>query len=147
MDIERLKEFLDALKPYSMRNAFEFRNKNWINKKVFHLLEKYNAAVCMADHPDYLADVPVTADFLHPETREGRNHRRPKHRLVKEDAKFIKTHASRRRTYISISITMPRLRAEERGRNHRPSDKRSAKYFCFQAKEPYDLGSATSSED
>lgn len=40
LDIERFKEFLEALKPYNMRNTFEFRNKTWINKKIFTLLER-----------------------------------------------------------------------------------------------------------
>jgi len=99
MDVERLKEFLDVLKPYSMRNAFEFRNKNWLNKKVFHLLEKYNAAVCMADHPDYLADVPVTADFLYIRRhgKEGNSSTSYSMDSLKEDAKFIKTHAKQKK--------------------------------------------------
>jgi uncharacterized protein YecE (DUF72 family) len=44
MDVERLKEFLEALRPYRVRNAFEFRNKTWINKKIFTLFEKENTA-------------------------------------------------------------------------------------------------------
>jgi uncharacterized protein YecE (DUF72 family) len=99
MDVERLKEFLDALKPYTMRNAFEFRNKNWINKKVFTLLEKYNAAVCLADHPAFLGDVPVTADFLYIRRHgtEGNSATLYSADSLKEDAKFIRAQARQRK--------------------------------------------------
>jgi uncharacterized protein YecE (DUF72 family) len=65
IDLERLKEFLEEVKPYHMRNAFEFRNKTWINKKVINLFEKENAAFCMADYPDFLNNLPLTADFVY----------------------------------------------------------------------------------
>ena len=65
MDMERLKDFLEVLRPYSMRNAFEFRNKTWINKKIIDLLKKEKAAPCMADWPDFLDKLPLTADFVY----------------------------------------------------------------------------------
>lgn len=64
-DIERLENFLEALKPYNGRNTFEFRNKTWINKKVINLLQKNNVALCMADYPEFLNKLPVTADFVY----------------------------------------------------------------------------------
>jgi len=91
-DIERLKDFFEALRPYGMRNTFEFRNKNWISKKVANLLEKENAAFCMADHPAFLHDLSMTADFVYIR-RHGKNGSyatlyAPE--MLKEDAKFIK---------------------------------------------------------
>ncbi|OGW39226.1 MAG: hypothetical protein A2Y97_11770 [Nitrospirae bacterium RBG_13_39_12] len=65
LDLERFKDFLEALRPYCMRNTFEFRNKTWLNKKVFSLLEKEKAALCTADYPEYLNKLPLTADFIY----------------------------------------------------------------------------------
>ncbi|MBI4684072.1 MAG: DUF72 domain-containing protein [Nitrospirae bacterium] len=64
-DIGKLKDFIEALSKYKARNTFEFRDKTWINKKIISLLEKNNMALCMADWPDFLADLPVTADFVY----------------------------------------------------------------------------------
>ncbi len=64
-DTETLREFLEALKKYNVKNTFEFRDKSWISKKTISLLEKYNAGICMADWPDFLCDLPVTTDFVY----------------------------------------------------------------------------------
>ena len=92
LDLERFTEFLEALRPYNLRNTFEFRNKTWINKKIFALLEKENAALCMADHPDFLADLPVTSDFIYMRKhgKEGSYATSYSTELLKKDAKFIK---------------------------------------------------------
>lgn len=98
LDIERFKEFLEALKPYNMRNTFEFRNKTWINKKIFTLLEKENAALCMADHPEYLNNLPLTADFVYIRRhgKEGSYATSYTTESLKEDAKFIKAHLKKK---------------------------------------------------
>jgi uncharacterized protein YecE (DUF72 family) len=64
-DSERLADFLELLKPYGTRNTFEFRDKSWISKKVFSVIEKAKAALCMADWPEFLNDLPVSADFVY----------------------------------------------------------------------------------
>jgi uncharacterized protein YecE (DUF72 family) len=91
-DIDRFKEFLEALRPYRMRNTFEFRNKTWINKKIFTLLEKENAALCTADHPEFLNNLPLTADFVYIRRhgKEGSSATSYSPESLKEDAKFIK---------------------------------------------------------
>lgn len=65
VDTGRLADFLELLKPYGTRNAFEFRDESWISKKVATLLEKGNASFCMADFPDFLDNLPVTSDFVY----------------------------------------------------------------------------------
>ncbi len=97
-DLERFREFLELLNPFCMRNAFEFRNKTWINKKVFTLLEKQNAALCMADHPDFLKDLPSTADFLYIRRHgaEGNHAASYGTEFLKEDAKVIRTHLKKK---------------------------------------------------
>lgn len=64
-DPGRLAEFLELLNPYGVRNAFEFREGTWVSKKVLTLLEKKNACLCMADWPEFLDDLPLTADFTY----------------------------------------------------------------------------------
>ncbi len=64
-DPGRLAEFIELLRPYCARNAFEFREGTWISKKVISLFEKENIGLCMADWPDFLHDLPVTSDFVY----------------------------------------------------------------------------------
>ncbi len=62
---ERFKAFLEGIKRYNAKNVFEFRNSSWIKKEVFQILEKEGCAICMADWPEFLKDLPVTADFVY----------------------------------------------------------------------------------
>lgn len=64
-DPARLAEFLELLRAFKLRNAFEFREKTWVSKKVISLMERENACICMADWPEFLNDLPVTADFVY----------------------------------------------------------------------------------
>ncbi len=64
-DPARLAEFLELLRPYGARNAFEFREGAWISKKVISLLEKENVSLCMADWPEFLNDLPLTSDSVY----------------------------------------------------------------------------------
>ncbi|MEW6162603.1 MAG: DUF72 domain-containing protein [Nitrospirota bacterium] len=99
MDLERLKDFLDALKPYCMRNTFEFRNRTWIDKKVIELLEKEKAALCMADWPDFLNRLPLTANFVYIRRHgEGGSYATSySTELLKDDAKRIKAYLRQKR--------------------------------------------------
>ena len=94
IDIDRLEEFLDALKAYQARNTFEFRNKTWIVKKVAHLLEKHDASFCMADDPDFLKKLPLTSDFVYMRRhgKDGSDSACYSTDALKKDAKFIKAH-------------------------------------------------------
>jgi uncharacterized protein YecE (DUF72 family) len=99
LDLERFKEFLDALRPHGVRNTFEFRNKTWINKKIFTLLEKENVSFCIADHPDFLKDLPVTADFIYIRRHgeSGGYATSYSTESLKEDAKFIKANLKKKK--------------------------------------------------
>ena len=98
-EIERFKEFLEALKPYCVRNTFEFRNKAWINKKVATLLEKENASFCIADHPEFLNTPPLTADFIYIRRhgKSGSHSTSYSPESLKDDAKFIKAHLKQKK--------------------------------------------------
>jgi uncharacterized protein YecE (DUF72 family) len=65
LNLKNFENFLKYLKPYPVRHAFEFRNKSWICKSVFRLLTEYNMAACMADWPEFIDELPLTADFVY----------------------------------------------------------------------------------
>jgi len=65
LNIKNLEDFIANLKQYPVRHVFEFRHKSWLSKKVSKLLAAANIAVCMADWPDFIDDLPVTADFVY----------------------------------------------------------------------------------
>ncbi len=65
MDYGRLEGFLRALKGYRMRHAFEFRHPDWITTGVTELLRRYGHSFCMADWPEFIDDLPVTAEYVY----------------------------------------------------------------------------------
>ncbi|MCE5195161.1 MAG: DUF72 domain-containing protein [Nitrospiraceae bacterium] len=64
-DTNKLAIFIQALGEYKVKNAVEFRDKSWLTKKIFSLLEKNNVALCISDWPDFLCELPATADFVY----------------------------------------------------------------------------------
>ncbi len=65
LNLKNLEDFIENLKRYPVRHAFEFRHKSWLTKKVISLLSASNIALCMADWPDFINDLPITADFVY----------------------------------------------------------------------------------
>jgi len=65
LNMKNLEDFVENLKHYPVRHVFEFRHKSWLVKKVFNLLSAANIGVCMADWPDFINVVPLTADFVY----------------------------------------------------------------------------------
>lgn len=64
-DTERLARFLEALQPYPVRNALEFRHDSWLREEVLEVCRARNASLCMADWPPFIATTPLTADFVY----------------------------------------------------------------------------------
>ncbi len=64
-DEPRLERFLASLERYPVRNALEFRNESWCTKEIFDLCRGARVSICMADWPAFIADLPVTADFVY----------------------------------------------------------------------------------
>ena len=68
---ERLEEFLQCTKDNKIpdetlvRLAFEFRDESWFCKEVYALLEKYDAALCIADSLKFIRKDVVTTDFTY----------------------------------------------------------------------------------
>jgi len=65
LNMKNLEDFVENLSKYKVRQVFEFRNKSWLTKRVFNLLSSANIAVCMADWPDFIDELPITADFVY----------------------------------------------------------------------------------
>ncbi|ACM19687.1 protein of unknown function DUF72 [Geotalea daltonii FRC-32] len=65
LDLERLSRFLELLDRYPVRNAFEFRNESWFCEQGVELCRGHNAAICLADWPQYLYEWAPTADFIY----------------------------------------------------------------------------------
>lgn len=59
---DRLTDFLKIL-PHKYLYAFEFRNESWFQKETYQLLEKFGAALCIADSPRYPCVLKITAPF------------------------------------------------------------------------------------
>jgi len=59
-DIERLEHFLSVL-PADLTHVFEFRDVRWLSDSVFGLLERYGAALCIADMPGQECPVRATS--------------------------------------------------------------------------------------
>ncbi len=65
VNLKSLGDFIEAIKQYRVRHVFEFRHKSWINRKVFKMLSESNIAICMADWPEFIDELPLTADFVY----------------------------------------------------------------------------------
>ncbi len=65
VNLKSLGDFIEAIKQYRVRHVFEFRHKSWINRKVFKMLSESNIAICMADWPEFINELPLTADFVY----------------------------------------------------------------------------------
>ncbi len=65
INMKNLEDFVENLKKYPVRHVFEFRHKSWLVKKVFNLLSASNIALCMADWPEFIDELPLTADFIY----------------------------------------------------------------------------------
>ncbi len=64
-DIGRLKRFLELLTAYPVRNTLEFRHESWCCAEVFTLCQEAGVALCMADWPDFIDELPQTASFVY----------------------------------------------------------------------------------
>ena len=64
-DLQRLARFLEVLAKYPVRHTVEFRNESWLTEDVFSLCRAHNTALCMADWPPFLTQLPDTADFVY----------------------------------------------------------------------------------
>ncbi|HOC45582.1 MAG: DUF72 domain-containing protein [Syntrophorhabdaceae bacterium] len=62
---DRFKKFLAILDKYPAWNAFEFRSDTWVNEDVTQMCRNHGAALCMADWPQYIAILPITAGFVY----------------------------------------------------------------------------------
>ena len=62
-DEGKLAQFLADAKPCRFRMAFEFRHVSWFESAIYKLLERHNAALCVAESDDLETPDVATADF------------------------------------------------------------------------------------
>jgi len=62
---DRLERFLELLSRYPVRNALEFRHESWCCQEVALLCRGTGVALCMADWPGFIAELPLTAGFAY----------------------------------------------------------------------------------
>jgi uncharacterized protein YecE (DUF72 family) len=62
-DEGRLAQFLADAKPLRLRMAFEFRHLSWFDAAIYRLLERAEAAMCVAESDDLETPDVVTAPF------------------------------------------------------------------------------------
>jgi len=62
---ERLARFLRLLSKYPVRHTLEFRNEGWIVQDVLDICIDNGISLCMADWPEFIDELPVTADFVY----------------------------------------------------------------------------------
>ncbi|GFO56820.1 hypothetical protein GMSM_38270 [Geomonas sp. Red276] len=65
LDLGRLVEFLNLLEQYPYRTALEFRNESWLADEVVSACKERKVALCMADSPPFVNDLPLTGDFVY----------------------------------------------------------------------------------
>jgi len=63
-----LGEFLATL-PRDIRYAFEFRHDSWLTDRVYQLLEKYGASLCLAESEKLVVPQVITANFVYSRLR------------------------------------------------------------------------------
>jgi uncharacterized protein YecE (DUF72 family) len=68
-DVAVLTEFL-ALLPADVRHAFEFRHASWLHDEVYAALEKYRAALCLAESEKLVVPQVITAPFVYARLRK-----------------------------------------------------------------------------
>lgn len=61
---EVLESFLCSL-PQKYRHVFEFRHESWLADSVFHILQQYNAGLCVFDMPGFTCPLIATSDFAY----------------------------------------------------------------------------------
>jgi uncharacterized protein YecE (DUF72 family) len=64
-DLDRLHHFLESLRPYGVRSAFEFRDESWHTAEVAELCREHDVSLCMAEWPPFNDELPVTAGFVY----------------------------------------------------------------------------------
>jgi uncharacterized protein YecE (DUF72 family) len=64
-NIERLRAFIELLKPRRLDYVFEFRHSSWFDDEVYMLLEQAGIGLCITDVTGTLSPSVVTADFAY----------------------------------------------------------------------------------
>ena len=64
LDLDRFAVFLETL-PQGKCYAFEFRDPEWHTEKVYELLRRHRAALCIYQFAGFVSPSEITADFVY----------------------------------------------------------------------------------
>ena len=64
VNAERLEDFLSKL-PRGIRYTFELRNPTWMTDRVYEILRKHNAALCIYELAGYQSPIELTARWTY----------------------------------------------------------------------------------
>jgi uncharacterized protein YecE (DUF72 family) len=64
-DQNRLAAFLKTAGSSDLRLVFEFRHESWLVEEAYRLLSRHDAALCIADSPNYPRRDVLTAGFTY----------------------------------------------------------------------------------
>lgn len=126
-DLNRLSRFLDLLQNYPVRHAFEFRHESWLIPEVIELCGRRKVALCMADAPSFLDELPITSDFVYLRRHGNGGHylgeydstqlRRDADRILKSWAGTRRLHVLQQRRRRSGSQKCPGTRVHGKGKD------------------------------
>ena len=68
---ERLAQFLEEIRDLNLRTAFEFRHPSWFDPRIYRVLEKFGAALCIAESDDLVTPEIETASFAYYRLRKA----------------------------------------------------------------------------
>lgn len=71
LDLERLRAFLDLLRPLGQQVAFEFRHASWLSQEVLDLLRAHDAALCLAETDESEAPLLPASGFVYLRLRKS----------------------------------------------------------------------------
>ncbi len=67
-DYERIKDLIIYLKNFndsSIKYVFEFRDKSWLNDKLYELFQYYDISLCLSDYPMLEVAGPITSKTVY----------------------------------------------------------------------------------
>lgn len=63
-DSQRLEKFISKLSA-QYKYVFEFRHNSWFCEEIYHILEKHNIGLCIADSPHFPFREKITSGFVY----------------------------------------------------------------------------------
>ncbi len=75
VDHERLKNFIEQLRPFGLKSVFEFRNRSAFRDDIIDIVKKNGMSICVSDYPDLpdISDLPFPFMYVRRHGVSGRS--------------------------------------------------------------------------